>query len=254
MSATDEYLQTRAGFSVNTTDEFLLIGHSLFGLLIAVCGGLLIRLIFPSKVKDLVGRRTHPVPMLKGQIPTNSLRMLASDATDSMLWIGTGNGEWGGHLVGLNSRTGEWVQHYDALHYVTGITHATLDEVIVSWSMSHFGANTLIRAHKLDARPSLSYPYLVSKYYQIIAYSPYDKTLYGVETVDLVSIKEGKPTKIAELKGDLFEREPNAIGVAPGVAAILPVAPKTLIVVPKFGVPWRLRPGIGRRSSLLQIL
>jgi hypothetical protein len=31
----------RVGFSVNTTDEFLLIGHSLFGMLLAVGGGFL---------------------------------------------------------------------------------------------------------------------------------------------------------------------------------------------------------------------
>jgi hypothetical protein len=33
----------RVGFNVSTTDEFLLIGHSLFGLLIAFTGGLLTR-------------------------------------------------------------------------------------------------------------------------------------------------------------------------------------------------------------------
>ena len=120
-------------------------------------------LIFPTKVKDLVGGRTYNVPRLKGQVRTNSLRILAFHATHSMLWIGTGYGEWGGHLVGLNPRTGEWVQYYDALHYVTGITQATPDQVIVSWSMSHFGADTLIRVHKPDGTPKSSYPELDSK-------------------------------------------------------------------------------------------
>jgi hypothetical protein len=43
LGITDELHGRRAGFDVNTTDEFLLIGHSLFGLLVAVCGGRLAR-------------------------------------------------------------------------------------------------------------------------------------------------------------------------------------------------------------------
>lgn len=87
--------------------------------------------------------------------------------------------------------------------------------------MSHFGANTLIRVHKPDGTPKQSYLDLVDRYYQNIAYNPRDKVLYGVENTDVVSITDGKPTWIAALKGPLFEREPNAIGVAPGVAALL---------------------------------
>ncbi len=199
--------------------------------------------MFPSKVKNLASGRTFKVPRLKGQLEIDSLRILALHATDSMVWIGTGQGEWGGHLVGLNPRTGEWVQYYDEAHYVTGITQATPDEVIVSWSMSHFGANTLLRIHKLDATPKLRYPVLVSKYYQTIAFNRYDKTLYGVENTDVVSIREGKPSVIAGLEGPVFEREPMAIGASPGVSALLPIAQKTLIVVPKHGLPWKLADG-----------
>jgi hypothetical protein len=200
-------------------------------------------LIFPSKVLAPVSGRTFRVPTLKGQLEISSLRLLSSLATDSMLWIGTGQGEWGGHLVGLNPKTGEWVQYYDALHYVTGITQAKPDEVIVSWSMSHFDADTLIRVHKMDGTPKTSYPELDSKYYQGVAYNPYDGTLYGVENTDIVSIKDGEPSKIAELEGPIFEREPMAIGVSPGVARLLPIAKKTLIVVPNDGMPWRLNAG-----------
>jgi hypothetical protein len=200
-------------------------------------------LIFPTMVKDVVEGRAYKVPPLKGQIRTNALRILAIHATRSMLWIGTGYGEWGGHLVGLDPKTGDWVQYSDELHYVTGITQAAPDEVIVSWSMSHFGANTMIRVHRQDGTPKLSFPELESKYYQKIAYSPFDKILYGVENTDVVSIKEGKPSNIAELKGQLFEREPHAIGVSPGVSALLPVAHSTLFVVPNHGLPWRLNDG-----------
>lgn len=43
---------------------------------------------------------------------------------------------------------GKWVQYYDALHYITGITQSNSGELMVSWSMSHFDADTLIRIHR----------------------------------------------------------------------------------------------------------
>jgi hypothetical protein len=195
-------------------------------------------LVFRSKVEDVGARRTFKVPMLKGQLKIDYLAGLAFFATDSMLWIGTGYGEWGGHLVGLNPRTGEWFQYYDALHYVTGITQASPDEIIVSWSMSHFGADTLIRVHNLDGSPKSAYPQLDSKYYQSIVYNPIDKTLYGVENNHIVRIEEGKPSELAELKGEIFEREPKAIGVSPGIAGLVPIGRKSLAIFPKTGMPW----------------
>jgi hypothetical protein len=200
-------------------------------------------LVFPSKVKDVIGARTFKVPELTStQVNTHKLRIRAVLGTESMLWVGTGYGEWGGHLVGLTMKTGDWVQFYDALHYVTGIASDN-GGVVVSWSMSHFGANTLIRLHKADASVRTEYPSLESKYYQRIVYSSFDQTLYGIETSNVVSIREGRPTKVAELHGHLFEREPRAIGVAPGVLAMIPVAPSTLVVIPKSGEPWVIRKG-----------
>lgn len=209
---------------------------------LAVVGGSPL-LIFPDRVESPTDGRTFRAPKPEGEAPIKYLRVLATHATDFTLWIGTGHGEWGGHLLGLTPRTGEWVQYGDALHYVTGITQASPDELIVSWSMSHFGADTLIRTHKLDATPKVAYPELKSKYYQRVAYSPQDKILYGIENTDIVSITEGRPSKITALDGQLFERERMAIGVSPGVAALLPIARKTLIVVPNHGVPWRLKDG-----------
>ncbi|MBA4192547.1 MAG: hypothetical protein C0467_31655 [Planctomycetaceae bacterium] len=57
----------------------------------------------------------------------------------------------------------------------------------------------------------------------------------------MVTIKDGKPTKVASLSGRLYEREPNAIGVAPGVSHLIPVGPKNLIAIPKRGHPWLIR-------------
>ena len=82
---------------------------------------------------------------------------------------------------------------------------------------------------------------LEGKYYQRIAYSPFDETLYGVENRSLVSITGGKPETLAELDAPVFEREPMAIGVAPGVIALIPVAPRTLVVVPTRPGPHLLR-------------
>jgi hypothetical protein len=200
-------------------------------------------LVFPRKVESPTAGRTYKVPKLKGQLDLNSLRVIAHLATDTMLWMGTGQGEWGGHLVGLNLKTGKWVQHYDELHYVTGITQASHEELIVSWAMSHFGASTRIRVHKLDSTPKVAYPTLESKYYQRVVYSTFDKTLYGIEDIYVVSIKDGKPSKIAGLAGQLFEREPMAIGVSPGISALVPIAAKTLIIVPNHGLPWMLKNG-----------
>jgi hypothetical protein len=201
-------------------------------------------LIFPRKVLSPIYRHTFEVPQLQGQFnDLRKLRVLAVQPMDHVVWIGTGYGEWGGHLVGLDVRTGGWVQFYGAVHYVTGIARGPKDEPIVSWSMSHFSANTLIRVHKPDATPEISYPELADKYCLKVAYSPFDKKLYGLEGKTIVSINEGKPETVAKLDVQVFEREPRAIGVAPGIIALIPVAPETLVVVPSRSAPLMIKAG-----------
>jgi hypothetical protein len=201
-------------------------------------------LIYPTKVLSPISDRVFGVPQLQGQFNNlKELRVLAVQPMDRVLWIGTGYGEWGGHLVGLDVQKGRWVQFHDALHYVTGIARGPKDEPIVSWSMSHFSANTLIRVHKPDATPEISYPELQDKYYQKVAYSPFDKKLYGLEQQTIVSIAEGKPSTVARLEVQVFEREPRAIGVAPGILAFFPVAPETLVVVPNRSAPLMIKAG-----------
>jgi hypothetical protein len=203
-------------------------------------GGSLL-LVFPSKVVDPVAKRTFLVPKLVGQGQGPPLRVLVVHGTDSMLWIGTGRGEWGGTLLGLDLKAGTWVHWHDGLHYVTGITHSIRGELVVSWSMNHFSANTLVRIHKPDATVKTEYPELDEKYYQYITYSRHDDVYYGVESTDLVTIKDGRPTKVAKLDGRLFVREPHAIGMAPGVIVLFPTGPKSVVIVPKWGQPWRLQ-------------
>jgi len=194
--------------------------------------------------------RTFEVPQDKDRSTVGYLRVLDTIATQSMVWIGTGRGEWGGHLVGLNPRTGEWIHYQDKLHYVTSITREKPDELIVSWSMSHFNASTLIRIHKRDTSVKTNFPALEAKYYQRVAFSPFDNTLYGIEGTDLVTIEDGKPAKIAALDGEVFEDEAMAIGVSPGISGLIPIAEKTVIIVPNQGLPWRWENGELNRLSL----
>jgi hypothetical protein len=236
------YAWSPGSSSWRKTVEFAGDGESILN--VVVVGGAPL-LVFPSQVKDPIGGRTFKVPLLDGsQVHFDRLvEIRVVLGTASMLWIGTGYGEWGGHLVGLTPKTAEWVQYYDALHYPTGIA-PDKGGIVVSWSMSHLRlVQTMIRAHKSNASVETAYSLAPAKYYQQIAYSSFDKTLYGVERFNIVSIKDGQPTNLAKLHGQLFENEPHAVGVAPGVLTVIPVGPSTLLVVPKRGEPWLVRNG-----------
>jgi hypothetical protein len=211
-------------------------------------------LVFPSKVVDPVAGRTFPVPKECGLRQGPPLRVLAVHGTDSMLWIGTGFGEWGGTLLGLDPKAGNWVHMYDFSYSVTGITTSARGEIIVSWSHSHVCQSTLVRAHRPDATVKTEYadpegkllpfyPGLAGKYFQCITYNPLDDTLYGVESTDLVTIKDGIPTKVVKIADRLFGVEPHAIGVAPGILTLIPTGPKSVAIIPKWGQPWQLRDG-----------
>jgi len=199
-------------------------------------------LILTSSIVSPLDGKVFNVPKLEGTFESSgTLRVLSIFSTASLLCIGTGNGEWGGELITFDPHGARWKEYNDALHYVTGITQVHSNELIVSWSMSHFMADTMIRIHGPDCKPVKEYPELESKYYEQITYSRFDKTLYGIESDHLVMIKDGNPNLVAKLPGRLYEREPNAIGVAPGVVRIFPIAEQTLIVVRKRGLPILIR-------------
>jgi hypothetical protein len=126
--------------------------------------------------------------------------------------------------------------------------------MVVSWSMSHFGKTTLVRTHNPDATVKTGYPDpegkllpwstgFVGKYFQCVTYKPLDDTLYGVESTDLVTIKDGISTKVVKIADRLFTVEPHAIGMAPGILTLIPTGPKTVAIIPKWGQPWQLRDG-----------
>ena len=62
--------------------------------------------------------------------------------------------------------------------------------------------------------------------------------MYGIEQNDLVSIKDGAPTKLADLGNLRYDRENKAVGVAPSVIAIYPTAPHTLVIVHRHHLPF----------------
>lgn len=201
--------------------------------------------VFPSKVVDPIGNRTLKPQKLQGyaMLLGPPFKVLTTHGTNSTLWIGVGRGEWGGALFGLDVNASTWVTSSDSAKYVTGITHTPRNEVVTSWSMSHFSASTMIRVHKTDATTKTEYSALNDKYYQCIAYNTFDEVLYAMESTNLVEIRDGKPTKLAALDGRLYESEPNAIGISPGIMAILPIARREVVIVPKRGEPWLFRDG-----------
>jgi hypothetical protein len=207
--------------------------------------------VLPTKVADPLGRREFAAPRTGLPFGDPPLRILAAHGSESMVWFGTGNGEWGGALYGLDPKTGKWVER-TGIGYVTRITHAAGDEVVVSWSQSHFGAHTQVCVHTPDATVKTEHPMLTEKYYQQLAYNPHDRTLYGVEAPDVVTVADGKPTRVASLAGRLFEREAKAIGVAPGVRAVVPLGPGAVAVVLRRGEPWLVRDGRAARLARSQ--
>lgn len=196
-------------------------------------------IIFPQKVEKIISQKkkqSFKVPNLKGQLKINYLRLLDMAVFDHGIWFGTGQGEWGGHLVHLDIDSGKWTSYYDGLHYATGIAPVDSKSSFVSWSMSHFMASTLIRVHGANAKPRHSFNELDSQYFQKIAFDNRTKTLYGVEQNQLVKIENGTPIVLADLGEARYDAEPNAIGVSPGVLTIIPNA-NGVVIVQKYSEP-----------------
>lgn len=193
--------------------------------------------VYVSHVADLRTGKVYPVPKLGGALQTNVLRALAVQAIGSRVWIGTGYGEWGGHLVGLDLTTGQWVQYADVYHDVTGIAGDGEGNVWVSWSMSHMFAHARLRLHRPDATVAREYPKLESHYVQTIAWDEARRTLYGVDLLDLVRFEEGKPVKLTSLGALSYGEERNAVGVAPGITRLEVLGPERLLIVHETEAP-----------------
>jgi hypothetical protein len=97
--------------------------------------------------------------------------------------------------------------------------------------------------HGPDAQPTRSYPELTDTYLQRIAFNPGDRKLYAVANDAIASLIDGIPTPIAKLEGPLHTSERRAIGVAPGVVALIPLDDGSLLTVPSEGSPSKLARG-----------
>ncbi|MDC0709084.1 hypothetical protein POL68_11480 [Stigmatella sp. ncwal1] len=193
--------------------------------------------VYTSSVVEALTGKVHPLSKLKNAF-AKGFRALAVHASGTHVWVGTGYGEWGGCLFGLDLKSGQWAQSKDSLHYVTGISGDGKGNLWVSWSMSHFMANTLLRVHRLDATVAKEYPELKSKYIQTVAWDDARKVLYGIEQNSLVRFEEGKPVELSALGQLPYAQEPNAIGVSPGMIRLEVIGPERLLLVHESRAPF----------------
>ncbi|WP_338868830.1 hypothetical protein [Myxococcus stipitatus] len=188
-------------------------------------------------VEVVVGKRLIKIPPPKNEKGPVRVRALALHVVGSQLWFGTGYGEWGGELVGVNLKTGAWSRYWDDLHYVTGITHDSAGRLWVGWSMSHFVSDMMLRSHGPDAKVTQAFPQQKDRYLQQLAWDATTQRLYCVDQLNLAWLKKGVVSELAPL-GDLpYGEEPNAVGVAPGVSDLMALGEGRVLIVPPRGRP-----------------
>jgi hypothetical protein len=176
-------------------------------------------------------------PEFKGQISGRGFgdfpQAIASHGTQ--LAIGTGFGEWGGHLFVLDVSTGKWVMHTDTLGNGVGIAW-TGEGWAVAWSMSHMMAHTRVRLHGPDGKPLREGAMLRDKYLRKLAWDDEAHALFGLEQNDLVCIDDKlELTKVQDVGKVKYGPEPNAVGVSPGIAELLALGGGRFLVVPLTG-------------------
>ncbi len=200
--------------------------------------------VIPPGIIAIRAHKLFPVPELGGQLKIKYLSILTVAQSGDDIWIGTGNNEWGGHLVKFDTKNGQWESYYDSLHYVTGIAPDPTGKIWVSWSMSHFSASTVIRIHGAETKPVWTGKELEGHYFQALTYSEFDHAIYGVEQSNLGVINDqGELTSPINLGKVQYPRENKAIGVRPGVVRIIPLGPGCLVVVFNYGEPVMVRNG-----------
>lgn len=161
-------------------------------------------------------------------------RALASHGTQ--LAIGTGFGEWGGHLWVLDVATGKWGKHYDALGNAVGLAW-TPKGWAVAWSMSHFDATTHVRLHGPDGAPLKEGERLRGRYLRALAADDAG-AVFGLEQQQLVRVTDALALAPVQSIGTVkYGPERNAVGVSPGVAAFLALGGGRFLVVPEAGEP-----------------
>ncbi|MFT3706500.1 MAG: hypothetical protein QM817_02420 [Archangium sp.] len=186
---------------------------------------------------------------IKGRGFGESPHAIASSG--DVLAIGTGFGEWGGHLWLLDVSTGKWSKFYDELGNAVGIAK-TEKGWLVAWSMSHMRASVHLRLHgAADAKEVAVGKELDDRYVRALAFDAEAKGVIGLEQSDLVKVTdklglEQVQGKVGEVK---YGPERNAVGVSPGIGAFLPLGGGRYVIVPTSGPP--LVAGGGKSVSLV---
>jgi hypothetical protein len=168
-------------------------------------------------------------------------------ARGSVLAIGTGFGEWGGHLWLLDVSDGSWRKHFDSLGNVTGVVW-TGEAWAVAWSMSHLMATTRMRLHGPDARPTQEGKEVPDRYVRALAWDDEAKVLFGLEQNDLVRFDRALVfKKVHSLARVTYGLERHAVGVSSGIATFVATSQGQFLVVPETGDPLVVRGGKSER-------
>jgi hypothetical protein len=185
-------------------------------------------IVCPTKIRDLSENRDYNLPEMRGLIKVKRLRLQAVYVGKGKVWLGTGYGEWGGHLLILDVITGKWRQFYNPLLYVNSIAEDKDETIWVAWAMSHFIAYTSLmpigKAYKESA-------YFKDHYLQVIAYNKYDDTLCGLDENHLIRFKDGKLEQVYDLDNMRYLRDEYAVGVIPYIDDLLIVG-KDIFLIP----------------------
>ena len=158
---------------------------------------------------------------------------IASHGTQ--LAIGTGFGEWGGHLWVLDVATGAWGKHYDSLGNAVGLAW-TGEAWAVAWSMSHMMASTQLRLHRPDGKPLKEGGRIRDRYLRKLVFDPESQSLFGLEQNDLVRIDDQlKFVKVQDIGKVKYGPEAHAVGVSPGIADLVALGGGRFLVLPISG-------------------
>jgi len=156
-------------------------------------------------------------------------------SSGNVLAIGTGFGEWGGHLWLLDVSTGKWSKFYDSLGNAVGIAK-TGKGWAVAWSMSHMMARTRVRLHGADAKELTLGPEIDDRYLRALAVD--GSALFGVEQNELVKVTDAlELEKVQRFTPVSYGPERNAVGVSPGIGVFLGLGDQRFLLVPISGSP-----------------
>lgn len=178
-------------------------------------------------------------PEFKGQISGRGFSDTPEIASrGSVVAIGTGYGEWGGHLFLLDVTSGTWNLYTDTLGNCAGIV-PTEKGWFVAWSMSHMMAHTRARLHGADGKPLLEGPMLRDRYLRALTWGAEANAVIGLEQNDLVKLSdtlglEKVQSKVGQVR---YGDERNAVGVSPGIGAFLAIGGGRYVIVPTSGPP-----------------